>query len=691
MQTRKQFSRASGSKAAVAEADAAVTTQEEHKLQKGTYDRPAPYTDPALHGKPHSTIGSEVHTMPRRKIFPPPPKKEPEPAEPVHRRLQAYAFDPSFSGSYSTYEFNHVVLEIPWEKLEPGPTGEYVEVVDTDPASACFYPAINLDHPYLLATDGLAPSTGSPMFHQQMVYAVSMRTIRNFELALGRRVQWSPRMKGKDDSEFVQRLRIYPHALRERNAYYLPNKKALLFGYFAAEPESPEEIYSGGVTFACLSHDIVAHETTHAILDGIYRNFNNPTNQDQLAFHEAFADLVALLQHFAITSVVESQIRKTRGRLELDNALLELAREFGKATGMHGALRTAIGGGTDPNTGQPDYSALGKTSEIHDRGAILVAAVFHAFLNIYAAKTADLRRIATGGTGILREGEISPDLIHRFASEASTLASQFLLICIRALDYCPPVDLTFGDYLRALITADHDLVPNDPWAYRVAIAESFRKLAILPENLPTFGEETLLWRGPESDSVEKLFQHVRKELERLDGLIHLDGGPGQRAVPYPGVREQSFGLIRKTRRDLHDKMIAYILRLPADQRGLLGKEIGLDLSGTRPSFEVHTIALAERQGPDGRMIQQFVVTLVQTHSRQTEGSEIVELLSGSTILLQRSDHSVRYIIHKRPTEKRLDKNIAFAAAQMANENPYFRVSPNQRFALIHESGGISNE
>src|SRR5262249_12926821 len=188
-------------------------------------------------------------------------------------------------------------------------------------------------------------------------------------------------------------------ALRERNAFYHPGKKALLFGYFPAQPADPAEMYSGGITFTCLSHDIVAHEATHAILDGIYRNFNNPTNPDQLAFHEAFADIVALLQHFTITSVLESQIRTTRGRLELDNALLEMAREFGKATGMHGALRTAIGGGRDEKTGQPNYSALSETTEIHARGAILVAAVFDAFLNIYNAKTADLRRIATGGTG----------------------------------------------------------------------------------------------------------------------------------------------------------------------------------------------------------------------------------------------------------------------------------------------------
>ena len=31
----------------------------------------------------------------------------------------------------------------------------------------------------------------------------------------------------------MQRLRLYPHAMREKNAYYSPDRKALLFGYFA--------------------------------------------------------------------------------------------------------------------------------------------------------------------------------------------------------------------------------------------------------------------------------------------------------------------------------------------------------------------------------------------------------------------------------------------------------------------------
>ena len=45
-----------------------------------------------------------------------------------------------------------------------------------------------------------------------------------------------------------------------------------------ATSSDPANQFPGGMTFTCLSHDIIAHETTHAILDGMHRRFGNPTN-----------------------------------------------------------------------------------------------------------------------------------------------------------------------------------------------------------------------------------------------------------------------------------------------------------------------------------------------------------------------------------------------------------------------------
>src|SRR5439155_1128967 len=204
------------------------------------------------------------------------------------------------------------------------------------------------DHPHVLAQDGLAPSEGDPQFHQQMVYGVAMNTIHHFELALGRPIFWAPlrpwlrdrpldkylftrespptllQGDGKED-RYVQRLRIYPHALREANAYYSPQKRALLLGYFPAIGDDTGDHYPGGLVFTCLSHDIIAHETTHALLDGLHRYFAEPSNLDVGAFHEAFADIVALFQHFTQPEALRHQIAQTRGDLAAENLLGQLA------------------------------------------------------------------------------------------------------------------------------------------------------------------------------------------------------------------------------------------------------------------------------------------------------------------------------------------------------------------------------
>ncbi|TGS99300.1 hypothetical protein EN856_37365, partial [Mesorhizobium sp. M8A.F.Ca.ET.213.01.1.1] len=108
-----------------------------------------------------------------------------------------YAFDPQASTSAATAGVNVATIKIPWEQsweeeIQPGPINDYLEVIDIDPVSGQFYEPVDLNHPYLLAQDGLAPSEGDPRFHQQIVFAVAMKTIRTFERALGRRVFWAP-------------------------------------------------------------------------------------------------------------------------------------------------------------------------------------------------------------------------------------------------------------------------------------------------------------------------------------------------------------------------------------------------------------------------------------------------------------------------------------------------------------------
>jgi hypothetical protein len=577
---------------------------------------------------------------------------------PSERMLRVFAFDPSLGVEIATAGINEVTLAVPWERdargrevLQPGPAGEYLEVIDHDPASRCFYEPVDLNDERILAQDGLPPSESNPQFHQQMVYAVAMRTIRHMEQALGRLALWAPSRPGEPEEAYVQRLRIHPHALREANAYYSPAKKALLFGYFST-PAAGGDGTGGRVTvFTCLSHDIVAHEVTHALLDGIHRRFNEPSNPDVLAFHEAFADLVALFEHFSLPDVLRDQIAHTRGDLESQSRLGELAQQFGQAIGNRRALRSAIGE-HDPETGdwrpiEPDPEDYQRRTEPHDRGAILVAAVFGAFLSIYKARAADLLRIATEGTGELPPGQLHPDLVDRLADEAATSARHVLHMCIRALDYCPPVDITFGEYLRSLVTADYELNPVDDEHRRVAFAESFRRYGIVPENVRTLSVDGLLWRpawaAPDED--ESLVVDMVR----------------QWAVDLP-----SWNLTRD-RRELYELMEKRRAALHGYLKRKLGKSgaamPGLDLD--RP-FEVHSLRPSLGSDPHGRPRLNWVVELTQRQKQwfDPEGERDPDrpdywFRNGTTLIVDAETGEVRYGIRKPPDEARRERQRRF--------------------------------
>ena len=53
-----------------------------------------------------------------------------QPPPPTSRLLRGYAFDPSLATQLETALVSEVTYKVPWERLAPGPIGEYVEVVD---------------------------------------------------------------------------------------------------------------------------------------------------------------------------------------------------------------------------------------------------------------------------------------------------------------------------------------------------------------------------------------------------------------------------------------------------------------------------------------------------------------------------------------------------------------------------------
>lgn len=649
---------------------------------------------------------------------------------PVSRRLRILAFDPSLAARLETSTFNQITVSVPWEKnLTPGPVGEYIEVVDYDPGSATFYEPVDLNHPHLLAQDGLAPSESNPQFHQQMVYAVAMTTIRHFERALGRVAFWAdhkPGAKaGKFREQFVRRLRIYPHALRDRNAYYSPTKKALLFGYF---PVASKDTYNtpGTVIFTCLSHGIIAHEVTHALLDGLHPRFNEPSNPDVHAFHEAFSDIVSLFQHFSYPTVLESQISQTRGKLDTENLLSQLAQQFGRATGRGSALRDALGG-VNEETGdweprQPDPHALPKTHGAHARGAILVAAVFRAFLLIYRARSADLFRIATGGTGTLPPGELHPDLIKRLASEAAKCADRILQMCIRAIDYCPPVDISFGDFLRGAVTADLDYAPEDEGGFRTVFTQSFQEWGIHPRGITTVGPDALAWprgedllrdliaAGVTQDDEASRRHYLKMQFLDAAGKWNLESDRYCVWKTFDNVRKKLWSWLYHG--DNYGRDYAKLFGLvidPNEAPPTVYRKNGV------PSIEIHSVRPALRRSVNGSVRPDLVVEITQRRrgyfnpAEQREMDKSKNELSprkkgdfmyrgGCTIFIDPATQEIRRVIRTMGTisdNAELERVRRFRAGETETSGnafdaglfPSLRVASaglrNEPFALLH--------
>jgi hypothetical protein len=284
-----------------------------------------------------------------------------------------------------------------------------------------------------------------------------MSILGRFEQALGRRVSWAFES---------HQVKVAPHAFADANAFYSRADHGLLFGYF---PSRDGE----GTVFTCLSHDIIAHETTHALLDGLRERYNDPSSPDQAA------DIVALLSVFALRDVVDfalggrdaktiAKSRLTPERLKA-SALLRLAEEMGgELQGIRGAaLRQSAE--LPPS---PRYLTLPAYEEPHLRGEVLVAAVMNAFLEIWA------NRVSTLGDARSRSYDRG-----RVVEEGSRAADRLLTLCIRALDYCPPVDVQFGDFLSACLTSDARLAPDDsPFGIRAALVKHFRAYGIEPRS-----------------------------------------------------------------------------------------------------------------------------------------------------------------------------------------------------------------
>jgi hypothetical protein len=312
--------------------------------------------------------------------------------------------------------------------------------------------------------------------------------------------------------------------------------------------------------------------------------------------------------------------------------LFDLGRQFGEAIGVEtgGALRRALGRKEGPDTSSDQLAKYPdrRYEEAHDRGSILVSAVFEGLLAAYQRRTAGVFRVARL-TGAQQGADLSPELISLLAKEARKIAEHFLNMCVRAIDYCPPVDIRFGEYLRAILTADCDLVPHDQFGYRDALIKAFRRREITIDHVQDLSEDSLRWSGPD--------------------------------LKLPAITDLSFSRLRFSDDGLHRSEASELER----RAHALGEFVSAP--SRLPVFGLHkpgspygpiiieSIHLAHRLTPEGFSRSELVAEVTQA---RVEGRNT--FVGGATILIG-SDGAVRYTIRKRvdnPRRRRAEVNRA---------------------------------
>ena len=142
---------------------------------------------------------------------------------------------------------------------------------------------------------------------------------------------------------------------------------------------------------------------------------------------------------------------------------LGIGRQFGRALDGSGELRRSI-------LREPDSFPEGDMEE-HDRGELIVAVVMRAFVALWSAR---IERLGTFNEAYN---------LAMVVEEGAKVAQQLLNMCIRGLDYCPPTDLEFSQFIAAVLTSDREIAPDDSrFGYRQALRDAAAEYRIAPSD-----------------------------------------------------------------------------------------------------------------------------------------------------------------------------------------------------------------
>lgn len=193
----------------------------------------------------------------------------------------------------------------------------------------------------------------------RQVSTMYTRVLRNMEKAVDFEWQWGN-----------QPIKVYPHAGKEKNAYYSRHEQVLKFFYFHPHDNTNEPL-----VYTCRSFDVVAHETGHAILDALRPGYWNSWNAQTGGLHESFGDLTAIFTMLAQMDQCEAIIAESKADLHAKELFFSaVAEQFGEALyGKKTGLRNA----------DNDLKLSEVSNQVHSISQVFTGAIYDILADIF--------------------------------------------------------------------------------------------------------------------------------------------------------------------------------------------------------------------------------------------------------------------------------------------------------------------
>ncbi len=297
--------------------------------------------------------------------------------------------------------------------------------------------ARNMQADFLLPPD-------TPQFDVAHTWAIVRETLTMYERVRATPLPWAWNTHGNTDA-----ITVFPHAGVTANAYYSRSAKALKFFYFTPQ-------HATSPIYTCRSLDIVAHETGHAVLDGLKPGWLSTGAAPQTGgLHESFGDLTAIFLTLAQLDQAEAVITASKANLHNRSFLPELAEQFGAGIGRQFGLRNA----------DNDLKLSQVSNEVHAISQVFTGGIYDVLADIFAYEYT--RQRATKDPAL-----ILVEVAHGLAS-----------LLLAGIMGAPGTGATYADVVKAMLVASR--ANGDPGIYRTYLRNRFalREVIVSPTPL----------------------------------------------------------------------------------------------------------------------------------------------------------------------------------------------------------------